>query len=113
MQGDFRGLMQGKNMSHEAESPVLITFRTDVAVYSVFCRLGSDWICFFNTYLLTYSMEQSPSWEANWFAASQEIPPIYGTRKFITVLTIARNLSLSWARSIQSPNPLPLPENPS
>jgi len=24
-------------------------------------------------YLPTYSMEQSPSWEANWFAASQEI----------------------------------------
>jgi len=29
-----------------------------------------------NTYLLTYSMVQSPSWEANWFAASQEIPLI-------------------------------------
>jgi len=28
------------------------------------------------TYLLTYSMVQSPSWEANWFAASQEIPCI-------------------------------------
>ena len=28
------------------------------------------------TYLLTYSMVQSPSWEANWFAASQEIPSI-------------------------------------
>ena len=27
-------------------------------------------------YLLTYSMEQSPSWKANWFAASQEIPHI-------------------------------------
>ena len=27
-------------------------------------------------YLLTYSMEQSPSWEANWSAASQEIPRI-------------------------------------
>ena len=27
-----------------------------------------------HTYLLTYSMEQSPSWEANWFSASQEIP---------------------------------------
>ena len=27
-----------------------------------------------NTYLLTYSMVQSPSWEANWFEASQEIP---------------------------------------
>jgi len=28
------------------------------------------------TYLLTHSMVQSPSWEANWFAASQEIPRI-------------------------------------
>jgi len=27
-------------------------------------------------YLLTYSMEQSFSWEPNWFAASQEIPLI-------------------------------------
>ena len=27
-------------------------------------------------YLLTYSMVQSPSWEANWFAASQQIPRI-------------------------------------
>ena len=26
--------------------------------------------------LLTYSMVQSPSWEANWFAASKEIPRI-------------------------------------
>jgi len=28
------------------------------------------------TYLLTYSIMLSPSWEANWFAASQEIPRI-------------------------------------
>ena len=28
------------------------------------------------TYLLTYSTVLSPSWEANWFAASQEIPRI-------------------------------------
>ena len=28
------------------------------------------------TYLLTYSMVKSPSWETNWFAASQEIPHI-------------------------------------
>ena len=28
------------------------------------------------TYLLTHSMVQSPSWEANWFAASQETPRI-------------------------------------
>ena len=31
----------------------------------------SSWI-----HLLTYSTVQSPSWEANWFAASQEIPRI-------------------------------------
>ena len=43
------------------------------------------------------------------FAANQEIPrAFYGTiRKFITVLTSARHLSLSWANSIQSPQPLP------
>ena len=29
-----------------------------------------------HTYSLTYSTVQSPSWEANWFAASQEIPLI-------------------------------------
>jgi hypothetical protein len=28
------------------------------------------------TYLVTYSMEQSPCWEVNRFAASQEIPRI-------------------------------------
>ena len=30
---------------------------------------------------LTYSMEQSPTWEANRFAASQEIPRIFWNRK--------------------------------
>jgi hypothetical protein len=39
------------------------------------------------------------------FAASQEISRIYGTRKFLTVPTSARHLSLSWANSIQSPRP--------
>ena len=36
-------------------------------------------LCHFNTdevNLLTHSMVQSPSWEANWFEASQEIPRI-------------------------------------
>jgi hypothetical protein len=48
-------------------------------------------------YLLTYSMEQSPSWEANRSSASQEIPAFYGTRRFITAFTSARHLSLSWS----------------
>ena len=38
-------------------------------------------------------------------AASQEIPAFYGTRKFNTVFTSPRNLSLSCANSIQSPPP--------
>jgi hypothetical protein len=40
-------------------------------------------------------------------AASQEIPRIFGTRRFLTVPTSARHLSLSWANSIQSPQPPP------
>ena len=40
-------------------------------------------------------------------AASQEFPRIFETRMFITVLTSARHLSLSWANSIQSPQPPP------
>ena len=54
------------------------------------------------TYLLTCSMVQSPSWEANWFAASQEISVFHGTGRFITALTSVRHLSLSWASPIQS-----------
>jgi hypothetical protein len=34
-----------------------------------------------NTHLFTYFMEQSPSWEANGFSASQEIPRILGNQK--------------------------------
>jgi hypothetical protein len=54
-------------------------------------------------------MEQSPSWEANWLNLEliKKFPAFYGTRKFITVLTSARHLSLSWANPIQSPQQLP------
>ena len=52
-------------------------------------------------------MEQSPSWELTGSAASQEIPRIFGTLRFLTVFTSARHLSLSWANSIQSPKPPP------
>ena len=37
----------------------------------------------------------------------KKFPAFYGTRKFITVLKSARHLSLSWANSIQSQQPLP------
>jgi hypothetical protein len=66
------------------------------------------------TYLLTYSMEQSPSWEADQFSQlTKKFPTFYGTRGFFTVLTSARHLSLSWANSFQTHDPLPLPEHPS
>jgi hypothetical protein len=54
---------------------------------------------------LTNSMEQSPSWEANRFSASQVISPFYGIRRFIAASTRACYLSLSWAGWIQSTLP--------
>jgi len=62
------------------------------------------------TYLLTYLLTP---WsrvlleKLTGSAASQEIPRIFGTWRFITVLTSARHLSLSSANSIQSPQPPP------
>jgi len=53
------------------------------------------------THILTISMEQSPSWEAYRFSASQGLLAFYGARRFITAFTSAHQLSLSWARSIQ------------
>jgi hypothetical protein len=42
-----------------------------------------------------------------------KFPAFYGTRRFITALTTARHLSLSWDISIQSmPTPIPLLEDP-
>jgi hypothetical protein len=52
-----------------------------------------------NTYLLTYSMEQSPFWEANRFTASQVIVK---PRRFITAFTSELHLSVCWTSSIQS-----------
>jgi len=60
---------------------------------------GSGYEC---TYLLTPWSEVLLE-KLTGSAASQEIPSIFGTRRFITVLTSARYLSLSWANSIQSP----------
>jgi len=53
-------------------------------------------------YWFLNSKQQIPSWEANRFSASQEIPCILWTRKFITEFTSARHLSLPWTRAIHS-----------
>ena len=64
--------------------------------------------------LLTYSLHGAESFLGSYLVLQlvKKFPVLYGTRKFITVFTSARHLSLSWANSIQSP-PLPLPEDPS
>jgi hypothetical protein len=54
------------------------------------------------TYLLTYFMVQDIPWKANSHSACQIISCfLYGTRRFITVLTEARYWTLSWASRIQ------------
>ena len=58
------------------------------------------------TYLLT-PWSRVPLEKLTGSAASQEIPRIFGTRRFLTVPTSVRHLSLSWANSIQSPPPPP------
>ena len=63
-----------------------------------------------NLYNLTYLLtpwSRIPLQKLTGSAASQEIPLIFGTRRFLTVNTSARHLSLSWANSIQSPPPPP------
>ena len=49
----------------------IISFDFDGSFSSLYAYL-----CQCKIHILTYSMVQIPSWEANWFAASQEIPRI-------------------------------------
>ena len=60
------------------------------------------------THSLTHSMEQSPSWEANRFSASQEIPRIlWNPKVHYRIHKCPPPLAVSWARSIQ-----PMPSHP-
>jgi hypothetical protein len=42
----------------------------------IVCLRVKTWTCYLLLYLLTHCTELSPSWEANWLSASQEIPCI-------------------------------------
>jgi len=74
-----------------------------------FPRRNMHWLQH-NFYLLTYLLTP---WnrvlleKLTGSAASREIPRIFGTRRFITVLISAHHLSLSWANSTQSSQPPP------
>jgi len=59
------------------------------------------------TRILTHSMQQSPSWGADRFSSSQEIPRILWNQKVHYSFHKCSHLSLSWARAIQSMPPHP------
>jgi hypothetical protein len=73
-------------------------------VSSLICTYHLSNACYSSVrlYLLTHSMEQSSSWEANRLSASQVIPRILWNPE-----EHYRHLSLSWAGSIQSIPPHP------
>ena len=62
--------------SLEPISPPLTLQVSACSTSRIMCDATSIAVSRRGFYLLTYSMVQSPSWEANWFAASQEIPRI-------------------------------------
>ena len=55
-------------------------------------------------YLLA-CLEHSPSSEANWLLASQDIRTLFGTQRYLSMFISTRHLSLFWARAIQSMAP--------
>ena len=79
---------------------------TVVARTRLFVTLYVYWPCLL-IYLVTCSMEQSPSWKAK-PEVIKNFPAFYGTGRFIAAFACTRNQSLSSARSIQSMPPLTL-----
>jgi hypothetical protein len=71
-----------------------VRHRKVIAKLPALCINMTSAICL--TCLLSYLLTPwgSPSWEANRFSASQEIPRILWNTRFITALTSARHLSL-------------------
>jgi hypothetical protein len=57
-------------------SPVSVALSNLIHAIYIYIRNYKEVRHYLLIYLLTYSMEQSPPWEANWFSGSQEIPPL-------------------------------------
>jgi len=76
-------------------------------------NLFTYWRTYLLTNLLTYTMEQSPFWEANRLSASQEIPsPSWNPKVHYSIHNIPPPVPiLSQLNPVRAP--IPLPENPS
>jgi len=59
-------------------------------------------LTYFFTYILTYSLHWTVLHKLPGFQLVKKFPAFCGTQKFITAFTSPRQLSLSWASSIQS-----------
>jgi hypothetical protein len=99
---------RGSNLNHPIVQPVVRHYTTWATAASTglqcFLELLFHENHAFRICVLTYSIENNPSWEANSSVASQ-IPSLLWTLK---LLKWARNWSLSWATLIQSPHSHPI-----
>ena len=75
-------------------------------------EIGSLWLTYLLTFLLTPRSRVLLE-KLTGLQPVKKFPAFYGTRRFITVLTSACQLYLSWSSSIQSIPHIPLPEDPS
>ena len=91
----------------QTHTAILLCSRKRIIVFYCETRDFFVQISVWVTYLLTYSMVQSPSWEANWFAASQEIPRISRNPK-VHYCTHKRPPSVS---ILGQPNPVHIPSS--
>jgi hypothetical protein len=62
--------------------------------------------------LLTYFIVQDIIWKADCHSACQTSCFLYGTQRFITVFTIARHWTLSWASRMQFASSIPVSPRP-
>jgi hypothetical protein len=92
----FHRMFGVHNLVHE--SPIIDSYSKSSESITVPPLAVRYILIFFPHYLLTYLLTPGSRvllGKLTGFAASQEITSIYGTRKFLTVLTSARHLSLS------------------
>jgi hypothetical protein len=77
-QSDLRKHLQG--LSLKSVNNKYLIFILDIPLCCINCRILINYhqhntvMLMVINYLLTHSMQQSPSWEANWFSANHEIP---------------------------------------